>query len=71
MNPNDTEARRRLYAIRRKTWTFGATSTNGTLNFQSRVKATALLHPALFAILRTIYTVALKIPVRLLRARNN
>jgi polysaccharide pyruvyl transferase WcaK-like protein len=64
MNPSDTQARHGIgsYAIRRKTWTFGGGSPNGTLNFQSRVKAAARLHPALFAILRTIHTLAFKIP---------
>jgi polysaccharide pyruvyl transferase WcaK-like protein len=64
MNPSDSEARHGIgsYAIRRKTWTFGATSTDGTLNFQRRVKAAALVHPALLALLRTIYTLAFKIP---------
>jgi polysaccharide pyruvyl transferase WcaK-like protein len=64
MNPQDTQARHGIgsYAIRRRTWTLGAASANGTFSFQSRVKVTALLHPGLFAVLRTIYTLAFKIP---------
>jgi polysaccharide pyruvyl transferase WcaK-like protein len=64
MNPSDSEVRHGVgsFPIRSKTWTLGAASTNGSRNFQSRVKATALLHPALFAILRTIYSLAFKVP---------
>lgn len=64
MNPSDTQTRHGIgsYAIRRNTWTFGPDSTKGALNFQGRVKAAARSHPALFAILRTVYTIVLKIP---------
>ena len=64
MNPDDTRARHGIgsYPIRRKTWIFGTASTNGTPSLKSRIKAGSRLHPALFAILRTIYNLAFKIP---------
>jgi polysaccharide pyruvyl transferase WcaK-like protein len=65
MNPSDTQARHgiRSYPIRRTTWTLGGGSGNGgALSSKGRVKAVALRHPALFAILRTVYRLAFKVP---------
>lgn len=64
MNPDDTRARHAIdaYPIRRKTWAFGGGSTAETLTLQGRIKAGVGRHPALFAVLRTIHTVALKAP---------
>jgi polysaccharide pyruvyl transferase WcaK-like protein len=68
MNPGDTQARHgiRSYALRRNTWTLGGISGNGdTSSAKGRVKAAEFLHPALFAVLRTIYLLAFKVPAAL------
>jgi polysaccharide pyruvyl transferase WcaK-like protein len=64
MNPDDTRSRHGIgsYPIRRKTWALGAAATNGTAAFRSRLQAAARLHPTLFAVLRSIHTLIVKIP---------
>ncbi len=64
MNPDDSESRHGVgsYPIRRKTWTFGASAANASASFKSRAKAVSQLHPALFAILRALFALAVKTP---------
>ena len=65
MNPDDTQARHgiRSYPIRRTRWILGGGSANdGGPSPKNRVKAVAQQHPALLAILRTIYALVVKIP---------
>jgi polysaccharide pyruvyl transferase WcaK-like protein len=65
MNPEDTQARHgiRSYPLRRTRWILGGGSANaGDPSPKRRVKAVAQQYPALLAILRTIYFLAVRFP---------